>query len=190
MAIPFVDGQSHANSKHGRPFSHENGFADDPARVWAASHERLDPEFKAIIWFDFSPRSYSPAKASFKIVQQQIPTEHRPKEHVSRQWTPIKWQFVGSNDDPCKSKGDWTVICQKAKNRGSTSSSDVLRECQADTEDGQMPFKPFRCLGIRIMETEDPEGRHAALYGIRMWAWHEEGEEFSEGSKADSLRGG
>ena len=62
-------------------------------------------ELTAFIWRAFSSHKVRPSRISF------LPRQGEGLADAVRRM-PSKYQFIGSNDSPCRSNGNWVVLCQ------------------------------------------------------------------------------
>ena len=166
------------------------GIADDPKTFWSSGKKSASSPFMAMIWFEFDTNNHPTNKNNNIVIPSSISfMPHQAASGYSfesaRQWMPSKWQFVGSNDDKCDPHyGDWRVLCEDLSGQ-MIKSREESRDCEvgwgvAGAAGGAAGGatvgttgakicgpRAFRCLGLRVLETED--GNYAALHKMTIW---------------------
>ena len=104
-----------------------------------------------------------------------VQAESGVKFTEARNWMPLKWQFLGSNDGDCKSDGNWQVLCedqsgQKIDRPTWDAREEETRSCEVEWKNLVNEPKAFRCLGIKVLDTTKDNLKYfAALHRMRIW---------------------
>ena len=142
----------------------------NPLRFWRSQTKPPNSTFVAMIWYTFKNVPRVPLKISFMPVQAATGLRF---EYV-HDWTPSKWQFVGSNDEDCSSDGNWQVLCEDQSGQKIQQSiweaGKEIRSCEVKWEKLFVEPKMYRCLGIKVLGTSIWNNKYfAALHRLRIW---------------------
>ena len=153
--VKFVEGKAGASIRSTAPeHSPENAFKRDVKTKWQSGHNAtggggIHYPFPHLIWYDFGERQIAPARVA--ITAGGIAGG------------PIKWEFIGSDDETCEENSPWTVLC------GEWSGEEYPSESQIKFCDVTSTSAFFRCLGINVLETPCGSYELVQLSNIRMW---------------------
>ena len=105
----------------------------------------------AHIWYEFE-RLICPGKIMFRPLKKVL--------------TPKEYQFIGSNDQECKSNSNWEALCEKSNEEFSDFDND-WEGCEVDAS--KVGTEKYRCLGLKILATGNNRGA-AALSSIKIFS--------------------
>ena len=116
-------------------------------------------ELPAFIWRAFSHRKVRPSRISF------LPRQGEGLPNAVRRM-PSKYEFIGSNESPCRTDGNWVVLCKDLSGERITGLYQA-RGCEVEEVHRSTSFQ---CVGLKILQKGGGETRYTtALRKIRMW---------------------
>ena len=152
--VSFQGEMAGASSKYNENRAPKYGFMNEPNEFWASQQ---NPKLPEIIWYDFGAQRVRAGKITFQPQDK--------KEDEARKEVPSHFKFVGSNSAECNADAEWTTICEEKVSKP-LESLDEVRGCSSPQENAS---RAYRCLGLSILDVEDPDKEFASVKNIRFW---------------------
>lgn len=131
-------GASQQLGNTGGTYDPYNGFADIGANSGWCSDKWTSDDQGVIIWYQFDQA----------MIPSQVSFSKRPYDSAKTE-TPKEFEFVVSNDVPCKADGNW--ITAKKSSIGSINYAEYIRKVD---EEKIKEKKAFVCFGLRVTEPQ------------------------------------
>ena len=159
----FTGGSAGASSRaDGNKWGPELAFQQDAWNVevrWTSARDKTGNgnfiHFPHMIWYRFRA-PIVPGRVSFGANSDETDGKFFWRGAT-------KWQFIGSNDEDCDEKSAWTILCEDL------SGSYFERRTQSKYCTVDVGKPKYKCLGISVLDSSDPNGPRVDISGIRMW---------------------